>query len=365
MPFQPSRSLSLLSSALRPALAACLTTLLLSAPAHAQAPRAMTSSYSPESYKARETHAAVDVRVIGDGAQRAYLFVPARPRPVGQVPVVLLHHGWLGMSPLNFGAMIDHLARSGHAVVYPVYQDSDKTSPQTVTETAGAANRRALDVLEKSFGLRPEPGRTLYYGFSMGAAISLGLALDPQRFNLPPPDAIVLTGPGDAHHVARGELGKSIIGPIQLLPPTLPIAIVTGEVDPIGLPTARKLMAKLCHIPRERRVMMVLPSDENNGRKVMAGHGSPGAPDSRYDFALSSQDFPSTLVGRPVYESSGSLNQLDFHGYWKVVDGVLDSLRLGTLQPVVFGPGTPEQLSLGSWPDGTPYKPARLEDPCR
>ena len=45
--------------------------------------------------------------------------------------------------------------------------------------------------------------------------------------------------------------------------------------------------------------------------------------------------------------------------------GVLDSLRLGTLQPVVFGPGTPEQLSLGSWPDGTPYKPARLEDPCR
>ena len=97
----------------------------------------------------------------------------------------------------------------------------------------------------------------------------------------------------------------------------------------------------------------------------MAGHGSPGAPDSRYDFPLASNDLPSTLPGRPTYEASGSLNQLDFHGYWKVVDGVLDSLRTGELQPVVFGNGTPEQLSLGSWPDGTPYRPMRLEDPCR
>ena len=345
--------------------AGLLGVFLLTATAHAQTPRAMTSSYSPESYKARETHGAVDVRTIGDGAQRVYLFVPARPRPVENVPVVLLHHGWLGMNPLNFGAVIDHLARSGHAVVYPVYQESDKTSPQGVTETAGAANRRALDVLEKSFGLRPAPGRTLYYGFSMGAAIALGLALDPQRYNLPPPDALVLTGPGDAHHVAHGELGRSIVGPLQLLPPTLPIAIVTGEADPIGLPTARRLMARLCQIPRERRVMMVLPSDERSGRKVMAGHGSPGAPDSRYDFPLTSNDLSATLQGRPAYEASGSLNQLDFHGYWKVLDGVLDSLRTGELQPVVFGDGTPEQLSLGSWPDGTPYRPLRLEDPCR
>jgi dienelactone hydrolase len=346
-------------------LAAGLCALLLAPPAQGQMPsRAMTSSYSPESYKARETHGAVEVRVLGDGAQRAYLFVPAQPRPVGQVPVVLLHHGWLGMNPLNFGAVIDHLARSGHAVIYPVYQESDKTPPQVVTDNAGAADRRALDLLATSFGLQPAPGRTLYYGFSMGVAISLNLALNPQRYGLPPPDALVLTAPGDAYHVAHGELAKSIIGPVQLLPPALPIAILTGEADPIGLPTARRLMGKLCHIPRERRVLMVLPSDEHQGRKVTAGHGSPGAPDSRYDFDPARRDVPATLPGRPAYEASGSLNQLDFHGYWKVIDGVLDSLRLGELQPVVFGLGLPDQLSLGAWPDGTPFKPLRLEDPC-
>ncbi|WP_126979293.1 alpha/beta hydrolase [Saezia sanguinis] len=322
------------------------------------------SMFTPQAYKAREVHAAVEMRVVGDGAQRAYLFVPAQPRVEDAIPVVLFHHGWQGMNPMNFGALIDHLVRSGHAVIYPVYQDSEHTPPPLVTDNAGYANRQALNVLSQEFGLIPRPGQTLYYGFSVGSAISINLALNAEHYGLPPADAMMLVSPGDAYHADNGRWTQSIYGPVEMLPADLPVVIITGEDDDIGLPTARKLAARLCHIPREHRIMLVVPSSSYNGRKVMAGHGSPGAPDSRYNFSLQRYDFPRALQGLPEYEVSASLNQLDFYGYWKIADGLLDGLKSGSFAATVFGDGTDQQLSLGFWGDGMALNPMKIENPC-
>ena len=70
----------------------------------------LETRFGPQALQARQTHAAVDVLTVGDGADRVYVFVPAQPALHGNVPMVLLHHGWQGMNPLNFGALIDHLA---------------------------------------------------------------------------------------------------------------------------------------------------------------------------------------------------------------------------------------------------------------
>jgi hypothetical protein len=199
----------------------------------------------------------------------------------------------------------------------------------------------------------------------MGAAISLNLALRPSVYHLPAPRALALIAPGDAHHVAHGSEGRTILGPIEMLPPDLPVALLTGAADTsIGLPTARALASRLCGIRADRRVLMVLPSGEHDGQKVNAGHGSPGAPDSRYDFALTSQDIPARISGRSGFEASASLNQLDFYGYWKVVDALIDGLAQGRLSDAVFGNGTPRQVYLGRWPDGTPYPAAQIERRC-
>ena len=322
--------------------------------------------FSPEALERQHTHAAVRLRVVGEGARRAYLFLPESPSLRGKVPLVLFHHGWQGMNPMNFGGLIDHLVRSGQVVVYPVYQESDKTSPQVVTANAAAADKRAIEEIMTRDGIQIDPARVVYYGYSMGAAISVNLAIRPKYFGLPAPRALMLAAPGDAYHVAKGAQSKSILGPLKNLPPDLPVAILTGEMDTeIGLPTARKWFAQLCGIKPDRRVLMVLPSESNGNERVNAIHGSPGAPDSRYDFDLKRKDFPDRINGREGFEASPSLNALDFYGFWKVLDALVDDAAERRLPSVVFGKGTDEQLSLGYWPDGTAFKRIRLENPCR
>jgi hypothetical protein len=322
-------------------------------------------------YEARDTHGAVEVIALGDGMQRVYVFLPSQPAVLGKVPFVFFAHGWQAMDPKNYGALIDHLAREGEVVVYPVYQETDATSPQRVVAAAAEAEREALAAL-KARGIEPDPQRVVDFGYSMGVAISLKLAAAAKAERLPMPQALVLAAPGDAYHVARGADAKSIWPEMSALPKTLPIAIVTGEDDKaIGLPTGRKLAAMLCGLgEQDRHMLLVLPSDEHAGKNVNAGHASPGAPDSRYDFELktSVNEIPRMLPGRAGFEASGSLNQLDFYGYWKVLDAVIDSLAevastsAKWVPPAeVFGA---KKWDLGTWTDGTPYKAAHVENPC-
>jgi dienelactone hydrolase len=357
----------LMGTGIRPAACAVIVMLVAITAPFCLAPSVseMLQRFGPEAIERRHTHASVRVRVIGDGAKRVYLFIPSDPPLRGNAPVVLFHHGWQGMNPKNFAAWIDHLARSGQVVIYPVYQESARTSPQRVTAAAAAADKAALDALRTTEHLQIDPKRVVYFGYSMGAAISINLAIDPQRFGLPPPRALLLAAPGDAYHIATGAAAKSIVGKIGAIPSSLPVAVLAGAADTeIGLPTARALFGQMCHIQSDRRVLMILPSDEHDGHKVKAGHGSPGAPDSRYDFELKKRSFPERILGRRGFEASGSLNQLDFYGYWKVLDALIDDAAARTLPSVIFGPGTPEQLFLGTWPDGIPFKSLRIENPC-
>ncbi|MGL4667356.1 MAG: hypothetical protein ACRCWR_05445 [Saezia sp.] len=337
--------------------------ILMMQATHAQMPSEQIdlSRYSSQSYKSREIHGEVELRVIGQKEERVFLFVPAAPHLKNEAPIVFFHHGWQGMNPMNFGALIDHLVRSGHVVIYPVFQNAERTSPLALTHNAGQANRIALNLLAKEFGLSPKQGQTLYYGFSIGSAISVNLALAPEEYGLPPADAVIMIAPGDAFHLDLGQTYESIYRSLKDLPPTLPIVIMTGEEDDIGLPTARSLYAGLTQSPQ--KILYILPPSRQGSRKVAAGHGSPGAPDSRYNFSAEQQQFPTRLKGLPTYEKSASLNQLDFFGYWKIIDGLLDGLKKdGAFSDIVFGSGSAQQLSLGVWEDGTPLTPMKIEN---
>jgi len=332
----------------------------------------------PVALEARQTHGGVDVVAMGEGMRRVYGFLPAEPAVVGKVPFVFFRHGWQGMNPRAYGALIDHLAREGNVVVFPVYQENDATSPQIVVANAAAGERAALEAL-KALGVEPDAQRVVYFGYSMGAAISLKLASTYVKEGLPRPQAMVFAAPGDAYHVAKGEDAKSIWPVLSELPATLPVAIVTGEQDTeIGLPTGLKLAAALCKVTRPGRlVLLVLPADEHAGKKVGAGHGSPGAPDSRYDFDLKTplSEIPKHIAGRVGFEASASLNNLDFYGYWRVLDAVIDSVATApsTSAKYVFPPiffevhargFMPKPFPMGTWPDGTPFRQALIENSC-
>jgi len=315
-----------------------------------------------ELYLAVEKAASVHVVGVGNGPERAYVMIPENVDK-RRLPVTIFLHGWLGMSPRNFGALIDHLARRGSIVIYPVYQDGDRTPPQLVTGLAATGVANALDYLERMQPGLADRSRTLYFGFSMGATIALNFAAEPERYGVPPPAGVVVVAPGDARHIAHGQLAQSIVGPLEKIPPNLPVALLSGLEDTsIGVPMARQMAPRLCHIQADRRVLMFFPAGGTAEKPVRAGHGSPGAPDSRYDFR-STQSVDLRLPHRGYYEVSGSTNYLDFYGYWRVVTGMADWVASGRYPVEVFSDHA-RQIDLGKDSEGQPNPPALIESPC-
>lgn len=326
---------------------------------------ASKNPYSPESYLAARIYHEIRVETIGSGPARAYIFIPSLPA-AKKLPVIFFHHGWLGMNPKNFGGLIDLLVRRGNILIYPVYQDGQETAPQLITALAGKADSAAIRLIDEKYPDLADMDRVFYMGYSMGAAISLNLAIQPQRFGLPAPRAMMLMAPGDAYHVAHGELGKSIIGPVELLPADLPVAIIAGQSDTgIGLPTARLLASRMCHLPQNHHILITLPSSRNGTHRILAGHGSPGAPDARYDFPDSRRAVTASIRWKDNFEQSASLNVLDYYGYWRIATTLADWVGGKKAFPSeMFDARSPVNHFLGSWADGTPYPRATVETPC-
>src|SRR3954447_9578111 len=124
----------------------------------------------------RYVHRAVVRQELGTGARSYWLFEPAEPKPEA-APVAVFLHGWLAVNPGAYGAWIDHLARSGHIVVFPRYQEDIVTLPVDFLPNALAAVRDALDVLETSpQHVRPDRGRFALIGHSAGGNLAAQLA---------------------------------------------------------------------------------------------------------------------------------------------------------------------------------------------
>jgi pimeloyl-ACP methyl ester carboxylesterase len=259
------------------------------------------------------------------------------------------------------------MVRRGAVVIYPVYQEEgEKTSPQRIAGNAAESIQAAYATLEKNQPQLIDKSKTLYWGFSMGASLSMRFALQSQTLGLPKPNAMVLLGPGEPHHVVRGAAAAPIAGDIELLAPTIPTFIITGNADSsIGVPTARAWSQRLCHLPSTHRKLLLLPSDGENGQRIAAGHGSPGAPDSRFDFPDATQAVPPRIKANRSFEESPSLNQLDFYGYWRVSMAMLDYVAGGAYPLELFLPQTLENKFLGFLPSGRSYAAAMEEDLCK
>lgn len=361
-----------LLSALLSILFSALTFTLATAASAAQADSLSTSEQfllkqsSPTAWEARRRYRDIVVDTVGTGETRAYVFRPAA-RELSSLPLVLFLHGWQGTNPKNFGGLIDLLVRSGSVVIYPVYQaEGNKTSPQKITANAALGVRAALDKLNQSDPQLVDQEKTLYWGFSMGASIASNFAVRHAELGVPAPRALVLVAPGDAYHVVHGAEAAPIVARLESLPATLPVFLVSGAADTsIGVPTARAWAARLCHLPRSHRTLLLLPSHADGGRQISSAHGSPGAPDSRFDFPDATAPVPARIAGRDGFEASGSLNVLDFYGYWRITMAMFDYVAGGPYPTALFTPGSPENRFLGVWPSGQPYAPAVEEDTCK
>ncbi len=337
-----------------------------SAQAQHRSEKELTEKYSPAAWAARRIYQDIDVSTVGSGDKRAYIFQPAAEN-LSKLPVVLFLHGWRGTNPKNFGALIDLMVRRGAVVIYPVYQEEgEKTSPQLIAGNASDSIKAALASIEKNQPQLIDQSKTLYWGFSMGASLSMRFATQNKTLALPAPRAMVLVAPGEPHHVVRGAASAPIAGQIESLPKDIPTFIITGNADSsIGVPTARAWSQRLCHLPSTHRKLLLLPSDGENGHRIAAGHGSPGAPDSRFDFPDATQTVTSRIPAISGFEESPSLNQLDFYGYWRISMAMLDYVAGADYPYELFLPNSLENQFLGLLPSGRPYASAIEEDHCK
>lgn len=322
------------------------------------------SDFEPQSYKRQEAFQNIRVITEGNGPDRAYAFYPADQSPE-KLPLVIFLHGWMGTNPKNFGALIDHLARRGSVVVYPVYQTDGNTPPQMITDTAAKSISQILKRLENENPNLIDTQKTMYFGFSIGASISINFAANPEKYKLPIPRGMILVAPGDAKHVAHGELATSIVTTsIKQVALNIPIVLMTGQEDKtIGVPTALSYWNEICAQNRQN-ILISWPPGKADSESISSGHGAPGAPDDRYDFPNINEPTPIETIARlESFPESKSINNLDFYGQWKVVTGFLDAIKVGKFPNWIF---TEQQLmtNLGKFKNGEQYPNATIQKVC-
>lgn len=84
--------------------------------------------------------------------------------------------------------------------------------------------------------------------------MAINLAARAPNNGMPSASMLLLSAPGDAHHVHRGPLGRSIlVTSLDRLPASVPVVIMSGSEDStIGVPTAIAYWNQICAQPRPK-----------------------------------------------------------------------------------------------------------------
>lgn len=311
---------------------------------------------------ARHKFRQVRASMYGQAADRYFIFEPesAGGKPI---PIVLFIHGWGGMNPMNYGPWIEHLVLQGFIVVFPIYQTELSDHPAKVTGHAINAFKDALARLGKDGHATGDHEKVVAIGYSMGATISANIAALARKLGLPRIRGLLLANPGDARHVAKGPLAKSVIGKLATIPTDTKIVTIVGDSDKLVRDrTAMDIGKAICGVTATNRRMYILHSASHASWAATAGHGAPGAPDPRYDFGDDGKGFKPLIPPAPWPAMSKSVNNFDVFAYWPLADDMIDR-ALENRKTTRKAP--PRKLFMGRWPDGKAFPRASLApDPC-
>src|SRR5918997_5987347 len=139
--------------------------------------QAATPPQQPEQGPGGRDYKVTDVvkRAVGTASAGTFVFhgsdTPARPRPV-----VIFLHSWGAVNPALYGGWIDHLARKGHLVLFPRFQDVNRSRPADASNLAEDLIQGALAALAEDANARPDRERVSFIGHSAGGPIALNLA---------------------------------------------------------------------------------------------------------------------------------------------------------------------------------------------
>ncbi len=294
-------------------------------------------------------HGQVTKELHGKGALAFWLFTPSDPVPK-EAPVVLFLHGWRAVNPRDYGGWIDHLARRGSIVIYPIFEQSRRDKSEEMMADAIQATKDALEFLEAG-PVRPQLDQFAIVGHSFGGGLTAQVAARAQEAGLPVPKAIMPTQPG----WKGGD--RFPTDKFNQIPASVLMLVVVGDKDQFEKTRQGKVIFQTTpQIPDERKRYVMVQSDNHGRPSLVADHASPLSPREEYGEDFTRRQLRRRrAIGRLTGMGEGTTDALDYLGYWWLCDSLMEAAFSGkTIDAVI---GSPEDLSMGEWSDGTPVAP--------
>jgi acetyl esterase/lipase len=286
-------------------------------------------------------HQSVGFQDFAEEPDGYWLFEPAEPTP-DSAHVVVFVHGYGGYNPMIYGKWIKHLVQKGNIVIYPRYQrDMLSPHPDKFSANVSKAIRDALAELGKTGHVKPLLSNLAFAGHSYGGVIAADLAINYEQHEIPKPAVAMLCSPG------TGRFKGGRLDSYAAMPEDLLLLILTSEDDwVVGDEFALKIFNEATNV--RRRNLLRQFADPHGVPPLEATHNETYCLDT--DFDCGKRNYTSSKALRV-----SKLDAVDYYGYWKLFDALLDCNRSGSHCDFAFG-GNENQTSLGTWSDGTPVR---------
>lgn len=270
-----------------------------------------------------------------------WLFEPASPRP-DSAQVIVFNHGYGAYNPMIYGAWIRHLVRRGNIVIFPRYQKNLFTpNPRHFPENVAKAIRQALVELDTGEHVRPVADPLVMVGHSYGGTVAAYLGIHFAEFDIPQPKAIMMVSPG------TGFFKGARLEDYANMPVDTRLIIVVSDDDQVVGDQLGKLVFETAVNTPNRNLIRQYP-DDHGEPEITAGHNQAYALYTAFDNGMHNFSYQRAL-------RIASTDAVDHHGYWKLLDALIDCTSRGDNCNFALG-NTPEQRSLGNWSDGTPVR---------
>ena len=292
---------------------------------------------------------ANDTLLFQDFAQAPdgyWLFEPRSPMP-DSAHVIVFIHGYGAINPMIYGKWLEHLTRKGNIVIFPRYQ-KNLFSPKTkkfVPNVAKAIADAIIELQTKPGHVKPILDNMSFIGHSYGGVIAANLAVHFKKYELPQPKAVMLCSPGS------GPFKGGVLKTYEKMPENTSMLIMVSEDDKIvGDKLGKCIFKTAINTPCRNLIRQF-----GDNQLTTAGHNESYCLDERYDVGIIN-------ISAKRAKRKSKLDAIDYFGYWKLFDALMECTRTGQNCHYAFG-DTPQQKYLGLNTEGKPIKQLEIMTP--
>ncbi|MEE7440967.1 chlorophyllase/cutinase-like alpha/beta fold protein [Methylobacterium oryzae] len=323
--------------------------------------------------------ATVTKRLLGRGTASTYAFYAAGAAPETGRPVAIVLHGWGAVNPQSYGGWIDHLARQGWLILYPRFQEVNRTRPADAAAIAESLVKAALAEIATDGEAKPDLGRVAMIGHLAGAPLAMDLAAAAKAQGLPVPKLIFAVMPGG---IASGPKSRGIaLTDLSAINPATLIVTMVGDKDTRAADlAAKRLLREASAVPLERKLFVRALSDDHGFPALTATLAAPAGVDTAYDGgAIKPGPEPKDATKPPPFRWSADMalsgeqqtlvsqinlarvDALDYLGFWKTFDLAAAAAFAGSDATALKN--NPRLADMERWSDGWPVKRLAVETP--